>query len=282
MIFDDMDSDLDASLQPELVKRDTKFCTSLDEFLSHQSKGDKQSHCYYEVFQIQINKSFLSEFKSTKKPKIETMNSRLPSYNHELIIKETRLELETHDNIKRDIIHSESGVGSKESIFSSNDSSSIEELSAEEMVAPLKHITQLLDDELSIDKLLQNKTENQGHCINIIEIRSQELPTRSQHVRLFLRKAKTFNNFDAVSLHDNSNLKLESFVSLNEINFKAQKIKAEDEICAICLNSYKLKDFIARLNGCGHVFHKSCIDEWIINAICNELKCLICKSTMRQ
>jgi hypothetical protein len=55
--------------------------------------------------------------------------------------------------------------------------------------------------------------------------------------------------------------------------------KGEDEAeCAICLCDFCEGDAIRRLPGCGHTFHKSCIDLWVLRrADCPLCKCQVSK-----
>ena len=37
----------------------------------------------------------------------------------------------------------------------------------------------------------------------------------------------------------------------------------EENVCGVCCSSYTPNEFIRRLPGCKHIFHKRCIDAWI-------------------
>lgn len=50
-----------------------------------------------------------------------------------------------------------------------------------------------------------------------------------------------------------------------------------EEDCPICLNSYKAGDPIRRLGTCGHTFHRSCVDLWLLRSA----DCPLCKQTVR-
>lgn len=47
--------------------------------------------------------------------------------------------------------------------------------------------------------------------------------------------------------------------------------------CSICLEEFAVHDNVRVLQACGHIFHKSCIDIWLIrNAVCPNCKSPIC------
>jgi len=46
--------------------------------------------------------------------------------------------------------------------------------------------------------------------------------------------------------------------------------------CSICLEEFKNKDKIRKLNNCHHTFHKSCIDIWLKN----KFQCPTCKNNL--
>jgi len=50
----------------------------------------------------------------------------------------------------------------------------------------------------------------------------------------------------------------------------------QDKECAICLNEFDEGDTIRNLANCGHTFHKSCIDLWLLR----RADCPLCKGTV--
>ena len=44
---------------------------------------------------------------------------------------------------------------------------------------------------------------------------------------------------------------------------KADKSLA-DEVCSICCDEFAEKSKIRKMPVCGHVFHKACIDQWLM------------------
>jgi len=51
----------------------------------------------------------------------------------------------------------------------------------------------------------------------------------------------------------------------------------EDEMCNICLNHYKHREYKRVLQKCKHVFHKKCIDKWLIQS--NKMDCPRCRQS---
>lgn len=50
-----------------------------------------------------------------------------------------------------------------------------------------------------------------------------------------------------------------------------------DEECPICLNSLKCGESVRQLGPCGHTFHRSCIDLWLLR----RAECPLCKHTVK-
>ena|SRR5579859_763125 len=47
------------------------------------------------------------------------------------------------------------------------------------------------------------------------------------------------------------------------ISIVGENITLEQERCLVCLSDYELGEEIRTLSGCGHLFHKQCIDQVI-------------------
>jgi len=52
---------------------------------------------------------------------------------------------------------------------------------------------------------------------------------------------------------------------------------AEDRECPICLNDLNSGDKVRHLASCGHTFHRSCIDLWLLR----RADCPLCKSEVK-
>ena len=53
---------------------------------------------------------------------------------------------------------------------------------------------------------------------------------------------------------------------------KDQTIKCE---CSICYQQFKTNDYYRELDGCKHIFHKKCIDEWFFQS--KSYSCPLCR-----
>ncbi|XP_048133119.1 RING-H2 finger protein ATL56-like [Rhodamnia argentea] len=47
--------------------------------------------------------------------------------------------------------------------------------------------------------------------------------------------------------------------------------------CAVCLEEFSQGQWCRKLVGCGHVFHKSCVDTWLVKVAA----CPVCRSQVR-
>tara|TARA_B100000900_G_C20326326_1_gene612306 strand:+ start:126 stop:533 length:408 start_codon:yes stop_codon:yes gene_type:complete len=69
------------------------------------------------------------------------------------------------------------------------------------------------------------------------------------------------------------------------LNFlgKYKRVKEGDNIenkeCSICLEEFS-KNVGYRVLGCGHIFHKRCIDKWLYKD--NKLKCPLCRVDIKK
>lgn len=52
---------------------------------------------------------------------------------------------------------------------------------------------------------------------------------------------------------------------------------SEDQECAICINQFRCGDSLRSLRSCGHTFHRSCIDLWLLR----RADCPLCKRCVR-
>jgi len=45
--------------------------------------------------------------------------------------------------------------------------------------------------------------------------------------------------------------------------------------CSICYQQFKINDYYRELDGCKHIFHKKCIDEWFFQS--KSYSCPLCR-----
>jgi len=65
-------------------------------------------------------------------------------------------------------------------------------------------------------------------------------------------------------------------LALPSVNVPEQPQMVEEE-CPICLNGLKCGDNVRQLGPCGHTFHRSCIDLWLLR----RADCPLCKRTVK-
>ena len=56
-----------------------------------------------------------------------------------------------------------------------------------------------------------------------------------------------------------------------------RSLDTEFESCTICRENFNPSSIVRRINGCGHVFHISCIDTWFESNI----TCPVCRIDLR-
>lgn len=62
---------------------------------------------------------------------------------------------------------------------------------------------------------------------------------------------------------------------------KYYKCKSENVYCSICCNSVKYTEFIRKLP-CNHIYHKKCIDKWLISLLkkSEKMNCPLCRKIL--
>lgn len=58
----------------------------------------------------------------------------------------------------------------------------------------------------------------------------------------------------------------------------SEQIEYVSDNCSICLNEYTTQDTIRKLNVCSHIYHETCIDEWIGKF--NNNTCPMCRTSV--
>ncbi|XP_010430497.1 PREDICTED: E3 ubiquitin-protein ligase RHA1B [Camelina sativa] len=52
--------------------------------------------------------------------------------------------------------------------------------------------------------------------------------------------------------------------------------RPESECCAVCLYDFENEDEIRRLTNCRHIFHRGCLDRWMMGY--NQMTCPLCRT----
>lgn len=66
---------------------------------------------------------------------------------------------------------------------------------------------------------------------------------------------------------------------INQVSTRTTLLVDADENCSICQDQMKTDESIRTLRGCGHVFHTSCIDLWLLN---RSVLCPSCRHDIRE
>ncbi len=128
---------------------------------------------------------------------------------------------------------------------------------------------------------ISNYGENKEHDLNIVKNimaylyykqLNGELNNNNNIMGEFILQ-ENINNKEKYDYFPNCKL-------INKLVNKPEKIKKDDdllknnEICFICFEQYKEKEFKRKLPHCGHYFHKKCIDKWLKNkSTCPHCRC---------
>jgi len=115
-----------------------------------------------------------------------------------------------------------------------------------------------------------------GDNINSFEQIIQKIKETKKYKHLIIINDNSDYTTAIVNLGDN-----EPHKKLQKSDFTfhlspAKKIK-EDLIseCSICYQQFKINEYYRELDGCKHVFHKKCIDEWFFQS--KSYSCPLCR-----
>lgn len=61
-------------------------------------------------------------------------------------------------------------------------------------------------------------------------------------------------------------------------NTRAFQMGDNEEMCSICLNEFRPEDFVHQAPKCGHLFHPSCLKQWIRQSF----SCPVCRRNMQE
>lgn len=78
------------------------------------------------------------------------------------------------------------------------------------------------------------------------------------------------------------NKKVNNRRNLRNLDIKNYRLcKQQDIECCICCENVKTNEYIRELN-CGHVFHKKCIDKWLLSSMKEKetVSCPICRTVI--
>lgn len=290
MIFDDYDdlSGNQITLTPN-SKKEREPITSLDNFMANKEeclKNDNYSN-FYDLYQLHINKTFLknSNARNCRKSVVKRQSTvskitkKKKGGNFLLLLtdKKEKPNKMTESGVDYDEVSIKEIKGS---ISVSSEDSSLLECDFNDSASIKSKKTCSIENEASIDKKTQAENTMRPFLHKKTGMFSLNLLTNKQSSNLLFRRTKSADQINNSHMSNEEYVKIESFVSLDEIVRKSKHIKAEDEICSICTKGYNLNDFIARLCVCNHIFHKQCIDLWIKQSDIDDLRCPLCKKAI--
>ena len=292
MIFDDYDnvSSNQITVTPN-SQHEPDLGTSLDNFMAERKDRIKKSdyvHCY-DLYQIHINTTFIAGPSALKRS--TNMLGKRQSIAASTVKKKKRggnyLLLLT-DRKQKNANENESGIEESALSVQNGRSANFSNHSNENSVARPDDDGALsadsgdgltLENEASIHQRTRADDAAQLIGSNKVGFRSLNWSMKAIGRNRALERSKSTGQKSRDSRLDEE-VQLESFVSLDEIVNKPKSIKAEEETCAICDREYVLKDFIARLCSCSHIFHKFCIDDHIKRSDPDNLLCPQCRASI--
>lgn len=75
--------------------------------------------------------------------------------------------------------------------------------------------------------------------------------------------------------HENRGFTHSEIDKIATVKYNKSKMKNNDK-CTVCLFEYKESEILRKLT-CGHTYHKSCVDEWLLQ----DKKCPVCKGEVK-
>ena len=90
-----------------------------------------------------------------------------------------------------------------------------------------------------------------------------------------------FNMYNIYLNYSNKINKKEKFYIKDLKIGKYYKCKSEKVYCSICCNSVKYTEFVRNLS-CNHMYHKKCIDKWLISLFkkSEKMNCPLCRKIL--
>ena len=134
-------------------------------------------------------------------------------------------------------------------------------------------------------EILEDDLDNEMYIINNdLQIQPLNLLGNMVNLLLYVNNINENNDINFENLmepvrvtvsQDNMNIFLTSFKYKIGNNEEQIKIKDQDQ-CTICLSDYENDEDVSYLNTCNHLFHKTCINKWLLEF---NHKCPICRKS---
>ncbi|MBA0584891.1 hypothetical protein Gorai_015686, partial [Gossypium raimondii] len=80
-------------------------------------------------------------------------------------------------------------------------------------------------------------------------------------------------------LHPSSGFSSKQLKKLPQFRFshETESVGSDSDSCVICLDGFRQGQWCRSLVGCGHLFHRKCLDGWLIKVAA----CPICRTRVR-
>jgi hypothetical protein len=90
-----------------------------------------------------------------------------------------------------------------------------------------------------------------------------------------------FNMYNIYNIYHSKKIKKDKIYIKDLKIDKYYKCKSEKVDCSICCNSVKYNEYIRKLS-CNHVYHKKCIDKWLISLLkkSEKMNCPLCRKIL--
>ncbi len=258
MIFDDYDSststlnDKENSMKNINKKQSKKIKikTSLDDILEDKKNPTKKKVLtnVYCTFKLAINKNFFKQNQNPlNSPSIESLSNTS--------------DFEKNSNNQSSYNEENSLISSKNDLYSYSLNSKTGKDNDSEKIQ--KNQEEINEDKKRSDFNKKWKTVNSLIMIPTSKVEMNKVYPNS------------YCNIKNVELSKNADQISHSF------KFKNTKINdnefIEKEKCLFCKGDFRVNDTLAKINSCGHIFHKLCFDNWINQHSKNiNIKCPYC------
>ena len=117
-----------------------------------------------------------------------------------------------------------------------------------------------------------------GDNINTFEQIIQKIKETKKYKHLIIVNDNSEYTTAIVNLGDND---LQKKLNKSDFTFHlspAKKVKNDQTSCSectICYQQFKSNEYYRELDGCNHIFHKKCIDEWFFQS--KSYSCPLCR-----
>lgn len=115
------------------------------------------------------------------------------------------------------------------------------------------------------DQIDQRHSRQNNTVYNILQSLLQSVSRRSQS-----NQSNELNDIQIVFDYDHSSTPTITGLTMDQLNLHTQlyvfdiEESTTDNECSICRNNLIFHDICRKINTCGHFFHQSCVDSWLV------------------